>query len=269
MPLAKSLAGWDNTLWRLGDDLLVRLPRRAEAAPLAVNEQRWLPTLAPRLPLPIPVPLRVGRPTRDFPWTWSIVPWLDGRPGDVTEITRPDDSAETLGRFLRALHEPAPIDAPLNAYRGVALTERTGSFEERITALEGEVDVDEIRQVWDGARAARPWQGPPMWLHGDLHPANILVADGMVSAVIDFGDVCAGDPAADLGAAWMLLPRSVMPRFVAAYGGLDPDLEQRALGWAVLFALMLLEIGLGGRPSYEAVGRWTLARSVENCDRPS
>ncbi len=122
-------------------------------------------------------------------------------------------------------------------------------------------------RVWDSARAACPWQGPPMWLHGDLHPANILVADGKVSAVIDFGDVCAGDPATDLGAAWMLLPERAMPRFDAAYGGLDSDLERRALGWAVLFALMLLEIGLDSRPSYEAVGRWTLARSVEHCDR--
>ncbi len=269
MSLVKSVAGWDNTLWRLGNDLLVRLPRRSEAAPLALNEQRWLPTLAPRLPLPIPVPVRVGRPSKDFPWTWSIVPWLDGRPGDVTTITRPDDSAEALGRFLRALHAPAPIDAPLNAYRGVALSERTDSFSDRIAALEGEVDVDGIRRVWDSARGACPWQGPPMWLHGDLHPANILVAHGKVSAVIDFGDVCAGDPATDLGAAWMLLPKWAMPRFAAAYGGLDSDLERRALGWAVLFALMLLEIGLDGRPSYEAIGRLTLARSVEHCGRTS
>jgi aminoglycoside phosphotransferase (APT) family kinase protein len=267
MPLEEFGAGWDNTLWRLGNELIVRLPRRMAAAPLTVNEQRWLPELAPRLPLPVPSPVRVGRPTRTYPWSWSIVPWFDGIPGDNTRISRPDDAAESLGRFLRALHEPAPFDAPLNAYRGVALTERADTFGYRISALEGEVDVKATRRVWDRALAAPPWSGPPVWLHGDLHPANILVDDGTVTAVIDFGDLCAGDPATDLCAAWMLLPDSAIPQFASAYGDLDPDLERRSLGWAILFALMLLEIGLDDRPSYEAVGRWTLARSVEHSDR--
>jgi aminoglycoside phosphotransferase (APT) family kinase protein len=267
MALVECGSGWDNTLWRLGDDLLVRLPRRMEAVALTTNEQEWLPKLAPRLTLPIPTPVRVGRPTIDFPWPWSIVPWLDGLAGDCTEITRPDAAALSLGRFLRALHEPAPIKAPVNPYRGVPLSARATDFADRIAALDGEIDVPATRQVWDRAIAAHPWQGPPLWLHGDLHPANILIVGGTLSAVIDFGDLCAGDPATDLAAAWMLLPVAAIPKFSSAYSGLDADLECRALGWAVLFALMLFAIGLNDRPSYLAVGQSTLAKVIEDSDR--
>jgi aminoglycoside phosphotransferase (APT) family kinase protein len=238
-----------------------------EAVALTTNEQEWLPKLAPRLTLPIPTPVRVGRPTIDFPWPWSIVPWLDGLAGDRTEITRPDAAALSLGRFLRALHEPAPIKAPVNPYRGVPLSARATNFADRIAALDGEIDVPATRQVWDRAIAAHPWQGPPLWLHGDLHPANILIIGGTLSAVIDFGDLCAGDPATDLAAAWMLLPVAAIPKFSSAYSGLDADLECRALGWAVLFALMLFAIGLNDRPSYLAVGQSTLAKVIEDSDR--
>jgi aminoglycoside phosphotransferase (APT) family kinase protein len=269
MALVEYGSGWDNTLWRLGDDLLVRLPRRMEAVALTTNEQEWLPELAPRLPLPIPTPVRVGRPTINFPWPWSIVPWLDGLPGDGTEITRPHAAADSLGRFLRALHEPAPIEAPDNPYRGVPLSARAANFADRVAALDGEIDVQATRQVWDRAIAARPWQGPALWLHGDLHPANILITGGTLSAVIDFGDLCAGDPATDLAAAWMLLPAAAIPKFGVAYGGFDADLECRTLGWAVLFALMLFAIGLNDRPSYLAVGQSTLAKVIEDSDSRS
>ena len=267
MALWKFGAGWDNTLWRLGEDFLVRLPRRAAAAPLMINEQRWLPELAPRLPLPIPAPVRIGRPSSEYPWAWSIVAWIDGRPGDVTTIDPPDHAATTLGRFLRALHQPASEDAPENNYRGVALEDRSKAFDDHMAALDGKVDAVGVRRVWDRALGAQPWQGPPLWIHGDLHPANILVRAGRLAAVIDFGDLTGGDPATDLAATWMLLPDSAVPALVDAYGGFDPDLEIRALGWAILFALMLLAIGLGGHSTYEAVGRATLARTIAYSDR--
>lgn len=267
LPIGAFGAGWDNTLWRLGESLIVRLPRRAVAAPSVVNEQRWLPELAPRLSLPIPAPIRAGLPNEDFPWCWSVVPWLDGLPGDDTIVTRPDDAAEALGCFLRELHRPAPVDAPENPFRGVPVTVRADTFDERMTALADEIDVGAIRRVWDGAVSARPWHGPPVWLHGDLHPANMLISDGTLAAVIDFGDLCAGDPATDLAAAWMLLPPSTMPLFDAACGGLGPDLVHRSLGWAVLFASMLLAIGLDDRPSYETVGRSTIANAISYFDR--
>jgi aminoglycoside phosphotransferase (APT) family kinase protein len=217
LPLARLDAGWDNTLWRLGDELLVRLPRRLLSAPLTMYEQRWLPELARRLPLPIPAPVRVGRPSADYPWSWSVVPWLGGGPGDRTAITEPADAAGRLGRFLRALHHQAPSDAPQNPFRGVPLRHRAATFEERLAQLAGEIEVEATQRVWDQAVTADRWAGPPMWLHGDLHPANTLIADGTLGAVIDFGDICAGDPATDLAGSWMLLPASAMPLFAAAY----------------------------------------------------
>jgi aminoglycoside phosphotransferase (APT) family kinase protein len=252
-------AGWDNTPWRLGDDFLVRLPRRELAAGLALHEQRWLPELAPRLPLPIPEPVRVGRPGGRYPWPWSVVPLLAGSPGDQTPVTDPHDTAVRLGRFLRALHQEAPSDAPDNPYRSGTFASRT-DVDNRIATLASEIDVDATRRTWDRAVTAGPWTGPPVWLHGDLHPANTLVAGGTLAAVIDFGDLCGGDPATDLAGAWMLLPTAVMGIFNRAYGGVDADLERRSLGWAVIFGLILLEIGLRDRPTYEVVGRSTLDR---------
>ena len=135
-----------------------------------------------------------------------------------------------------------------------------------MTALADEINVGAVRRVWDGAVSARPWNRALVWLHGDLHPANILISDGTLAAVIDFGDLCAGDPATDVAAEWMLLPPSTIPLFDAAYGGLGSDLVRRSLGWAVLFASMLLAIGLDNRPSYEIVGRSTLTRAIESSD---
>ena len=260
LPLVEMQPGWDNSLWRLGDDLLVRLPRRALAAPLTAHEQRWLPELAPLLPLPIPVPVRVGAPTFGFPWPWSVVPWLEGSPGDRAAITQPDESAARLGGFLRALHRPAPAGAPHNPYRSIPLAERAAGFDGFVSRMEDGVDVAGARRVWEQSLAAKPWPGPPLWLHADLHPANTLFADGLLAAVLDFGDLCAGDPATDLAAAWLLLPASAQPVFLAAYGGVDDDTRRRSLGWAVLFALMLVSIGTDGRPTYGTAGRAALER---------
>ena len=260
LPLTRLDEGWDNVLWRLGPGLLVRAPRRQAAASLAVNEQRWLPELAPRLPLPVPVPVRVGRPGAAFPWSWSVVRWLPGTPGDRAQLGQPEESARRLGLFLRSLHQAAPVDAPRNPYRGLPLVQRAPLFEARFAELGSSIDRSATRRVWDRALAARQWTESPVWLHGDLHPANVLVELGTLSAVIDFGDMCAGDPATDLAGAWMLLPATAIPAFAEAYGGIDSELERRTLGWAVLFALMLISIGHGGRPSYQRVGESTLAR---------
>ena len=266
LPLAELDAGWDNMLWRLGDELLFRLPRRRTAAPLLLNEQRWLPEIAPRLPLPVPVPVRVGRPSEEFPWPWSVVPWLHGTPGDRATLTDPDESARRLGLFLLSLHEEAPVDAPRNPHRSVTLAQRTLDFEARLTDLAPGIDQRAARRVWDRALSARPSTLPPVWIHGDLHPANVLVERGALCAVLDFGDVCAGDPATDLAGAWLLLPAAAQSTFAATYGAVDPDLERRTLGWAILFALMQIAIGNDGRPTYKRVGESALARAVEGSD---
>ncbi len=255
-------AGFDNVMWHLGEDLLVRIPRRVIAADLIENEQRWLPELAERLPLPVPVPLRKGRPSGAYPWCWSVVPWIDGHPGDRTPVTDVEESAKRLGAFLRAMHVPAPPEAPDNPYRSGPVVSRADTFEERLEKLAGHVDEPRVRALWDDALASPPYGGAPLWLHGDLHPANTLVRDGAVAAVIDFGDLCAGDPAVDIGAAWMSLRDEGMEGFWASYGDPQPDLVRRARGWAVLFSLMLFEIGLEGRPSYAEIGRSTLEQMV-------
>lgn len=257
LTLVRQADGWDNRLWRLGDELLVRLPHRPLAASLVVHEQRWLPELAPRLPLPVPVPVRTGVPGSGFPWPWSVVPWFVGEPATVGRAN-PRAVARQLGRFLRALHVEAPAEAPYNSYRSVPLALRAAGLEARLVRVGW-------RRVWDDALAAAPHGGPPVWVHGDLHPANVLVAEGNLAAVIDFGDVCAGDPAVDLAAIWMLLPPSAHAHFRVAYGPIDDHLRRRARGWAVVFGTMLMAVGsdprpAGGRPLYVSTGRRTLAR---------
>lgn len=263
-PLKRLGEGWDNTLWRLGDDLLVRLPRRAMSAPLALHEQRWLGELAARLPLPIPAPVRMGRPSGDYPWHWSVVPWINGVPGDRAPLTNPADAASRLGSFLRALHREAPADAPHNPYRGVPLSDRAARYTDALADLATTIDSSATERVWESALTADPWTEPRVWLHGDLHPANVLVEGGTLVGIVDFGDVCGGDPATDIAGAWMLLPAMAMPNFIESYGPVERHLERRSLGWAVLFALMLIQIGRDDpRPRYEAVGRATLDRAIE------
>jgi aminoglycoside phosphotransferase (APT) family kinase protein len=253
-------AGFDNELWRLGDDLAVRIPRRAVAAELLANEQRWLPDLARRLPLPVPAPVRIGAPSRLYPWPWSVVPWLEGDPGDQVPVSDSEDAGRRLGRFLAALHRPAPPSAPFNPWRSVPLSVRAEIFQARLAHLGPAGEQARLLEIWHAALGAASHAGPPVWIHGDLHPANTLIGDGTLAAVIDFGDLCAGDPATDIAAVWLLLPPDGAGAFAAAYGGLDPATEARSLGWASLFGLMLLELGTHGRPTYEQMARAGLDR---------
>ncbi|WP_236654318.1 aminoglycoside phosphotransferase family protein [Streptacidiphilus anmyonensis] len=232
--------GWDNLVCRLGAEFLVRLPRRAVAAELLAHEQRWLPRLAARLPLPVPVPVRTGQPSEAYPWAWSIVPYLPGR---IAATTPPDDlgaAATALGGFLAALHTPAPADAPVSAFRGIPLAGRAEGVLAALAHVPDAADREAARRVWEGALAAPTWDGPPLWLHGDLHPANLLVDRGRLSALIDFGDLTSGDPATDLAVAWMLLPREQRADLRRAYGRADDATWERARGWALALGLVFL-----------------------------
>ena len=250
-PLKLGARGWDNQLWRLGDDLAVRLPWATESADeLLRKEHAWLPGLAPHLPLPVPVPQRLGEPSERFPRPWIVTTWVPGEPADRAPVTRAEETADSLAAFLTALHRPAPDGVPAGRGRGVPLAGLADGFAEGLAkAVELELipDPDAVRAVWDDAVAAPAWTGPALWLHGDLHPANVLTANGTLCGVIDFGDLCAGDPACDLAAPWTLLPDGFTDRFHEAYlPGVDSATRRRARGWAAMRALGGILVGHAG-----------------------
>ncbi|MGW7330369.1 aminoglycoside phosphotransferase family protein, partial [Streptomyces sp. NPDC054840] len=256
-PVRFGARGWDNQLWRLGEDLAVRLPWATPTADaLLRKEHAWLPALAPGLPLPVPVPQRIGEPSERFPRPWIVTTWVPGEPADRAPATDATDAADALAAFLTALHRPAPEGAPVGNYgRGGPLADQADGFADGLTSAteQGLIpDPDTVRAVWEDAAAAPAWEGPAMWLHGDLHPANVLTAGGTFCGVIDFGDLCVGDPACDLAAPWVLLPDGACDRFHAAYlPGPDDATLRRARGWAVLRALggiLIGEAGVHGRP---------------------
>jgi aminoglycoside phosphotransferase (APT) family kinase protein len=254
--------GWDNAMFRVGGDLVARLPRREMAVRPLVNEQRWLPVLAPALPLPVPAPARIGQPGFGYPWPWSIVPFLPGEAASRTPPADPAEAAVSLGGFLAALHVPAALDAPLNQFRGVPLAHRAEQVMANLELAGDQVDQAAFTAGWKTALAAPTWDGPPVWLHGDLHPANVLVDRGRVSGVIDFGDITSGDPAIDLSVAWMMLPPGCHGAFQHAYhaaGGRparDP-VWVRARGWALVLALVFLAHS-ADNPQQHAIGKRTM-----------
>ncbi|MEU7895207.1 aminoglycoside phosphotransferase family protein [Nonomuraea sp. NPDC049152] len=267
LDLHLAATGWSNQLWRLDDELAVRLPRRAQASSGLRNEQQWLPSLAPRLPLPVPTPLRMGEPCARFPWPWMVTTWVPGEPGDRVSITDGERAGDSLATFLRAFHLEAPADAPANPLRGVPLSTLALEFDRRVQDVASRIAVDDVRAVWDEAVSAPEWEGPPVWLHGDLHPANVVVSSGTLFGVIDFGELCAGDPATDLAAAWLLLPSDAAARFFDAYAKADKAMIRRARGWAVHISVGLMCIGQawerglpGGQPTWGRAGREALDR---------
>jgi len=248
LPIRVVGSGWDNAMFRLGDDLALRLPRRTVAVQLLLNEQAWLPRLKDQLPLPIPAPVRTGVATERFPWPWSITPWMVG---ETADLSLPDaDQGERLADFFRALHRPAPAEAPRNPVRGVPLSSRIEAFQSRLPALGPAISwLDQpIMAIWEEALAA-PDDAEPTWIHGDLHPRNVLVDQGQLSAVIDWGDMAQGDRASDLAAVWMLLPDlGAREAAIAGCPEVSQATWQRARGWAVLYGVMLMAAGLADDP---------------------
>ncbi|ASO21641.1 aminoglycoside phosphotransferase (APT) family kinase protein [Actinoalloteichus hoggarensis] len=259
--------GWGNQMWRLGDELAVRMQRRDPTPEPQLKERRWLPVLAPHLPLPVPTPVRFGEPSERFPKHWTVTTWVHGEPLDLGSISRGAHAADTLADFLRALHVSAPAEAPTATDRGAHPRDCTGGFEDFRQAVALDDLAADVRAVWDDAVAAPAWDGPPVWLHGDLHPANVVVSDGTLAGVVDFGDLCAGDPAWDLAAAWVLLPSGTAARFFAAYARADEATIRRARGLAAMKCLFLMLMGQngdrglpGGKPHWGPAGRAALDR---------
>ena len=234
--------GWDNTTFRLGSELLVRLPSADVYSAHVDKEQRWLPTLASELPLPIPEPVAKGRPSPTFPRPWSIYRWLTGDPSTADRITDLASFAHDLATFLVALQRVDPMDGPPpgehNFFRGGALAIYDPETVQAIRGLSGEIDVTAVSEVWQAALAAT-WHGAPVWVHGDMAPSNLLVIDGRLSAIIDFGCCAIGDPACDLVIAWTFFFGESRKVFRSALR-LDEATWARARGWALWKALVTL-----------------------------
>jgi aminoglycoside phosphotransferase (APT) family kinase protein len=260
LPIAHFADGWDCSVWRLGDELAVRLPRRALAAPLILHEQTVLPTIAARLStsgVGIPAPVVDGRPGFGYPWSWSIVPWFDGSAGLSIARAQRTGWATPLARALRALHVTAPANHPVNPVRGVPLARRARPVAGRIESLRGRIDsaaLANAEQLWNAALDAAPWSHAPVWIHGDLHPGNVIACGSELTAIIDFGDITAGDPAYDLAVAWLAFDAVGRTEFIAATGDrYDSATWTRAHGWAAVVALILLDQS-DDNPDYAALG---------------
>jgi aminoglycoside phosphotransferase (APT) family kinase protein len=253
--------GTDNALYRLGESMVVRLPRQpGKVRPLA-KEHEWLPRLAPHLPLDVPLPLVQGVPSEGFPLAWSIFSWLDGEPVTQAPIADLNEGARELAGFIAALQRIDTVGAPApgdhNAARGVPLERRDPMTRAAIAALEGTIDTAAVSAEWERALAAPAWEGPPLWLHGDLDARNLLVRDGRLSGVVDFGCLGVGDPAYDVMAAWKLFAGESREVFRACLA-VDDATWTRSRGLAVSQAVMALSYYTPATNAvlYAEAGRW-------------
>jgi len=261
-PVEFASSGFDNEIHRIGADHAIRLPRRSIAAQLVEHEQQWLPELAPDLPLKIPTPVHAGHPALGYPWSWSVVPWLPGIPLVHSPRLDPSRLADDLARFLNALHRPAPDGAPENPFRGTPLPSRDESVRKHARVAEG-IDRVAAISLWDELVDTPEWGEEPLWIHGDLHPLNMLVHGGRLSAIIDWGDIAAGDPATDLAVAWMLFETDERNRFrqsleVSGHS-VGVHTWNRARGWALTLALAYIA-NSADSPTLRRIGTTTLDR---------
>lgn len=258
LPLHRAAEGWDNVTWRLGDTYAIRLPRRERATPLIRHEQQALPLIAPALSavgVHTPLPIASGTPDQHFPWAWSLLPWLPGERALDHPLADNLRWADQLARALLALHVPAPATAPVNPVRGIPLANRDAFIRRRVDGIDAATG-DALREIWQQGLDAAPTR-ERVWIHGDLHPGNILVADGHLSALIDFGDVTGGDPAYDLAVAWQAFDAAGRERFRAALADrYDAATWTRARAWAAAIAAILLDKS-DDRDDFRALGRST------------
>lgn len=232
--------GTDNALYRVGDDMVARLPRRERTVGTLEKERRWLPRLAPLLPLAVPLPLANGMPAEGYPFTWSVYRWLRGEDATMQRVTDPKRLATDLAQFVAALQQidsaGGPSPGEHNFFRGEPLAARDASTRAAIASLRGTIDVGNATAAWEAALRSPEWDRRPVWIHGDLDSRNLLLEQGRLSAVIDWGGLGVGDPACEVMVAWKVLSADTRDIFRAALS-VDESTWARARGWALSQAL--------------------------------
>lgn len=246
-------AGTENALYRLGDDMVVRLPRIDWAVGGGDKDFQWLPRLAPLLPVAIPVPLAKGTPAEGYPWEWGVYPWLEGENPTVGRIADPSALIRDVVQFVDALHRVDLADGPPTR-RGAPLEGQDESARAALVDLEGMIDTDAAVAAWDEALETPAWSGPPVWIHGDLLPGNLLLEGGRLTGVIDWSLLGTGDPACDLIIAWGLLPTEARDVFRAELD-VDDATWARGRGWALSIALIALPYYKDTNPVFANVAR--------------
>ncbi len=252
--------GWDNRTFHLGEDMTVRLPSNEEYAPAVEKEQFWLPKLAPLLPLRIPTPLAQGMPTHEYPWRWSIYKWLDGDTAEKAYIHNLSKFAVDLAQFLIAFQKIDAGSGAHNFYRGSSLLSIYDSeTRQSIDRLADKIDAEAATRVWNIALSSK-WENAPVWFHGDIAVGNLLVQNGQLSAVIDFGSIGVGDPACDLAIAWTFFKDESRDAF-RYHLPLDNATWERGRGWALWKALIVCA-GLCGAKPLEVKKSWLVINEV-------
>ena len=255
--------GWDNRTFRLGDDLVARLPSAACYAAQVEKEHRWLPVLAPSLPLAIPTPVGLGRPADGYPWPWSIYRWLDGEITSSAHVTNWNDVGVDLARFLVALRgidtTGGPEPGAHNFHRGGSLTTYDTQVRQALAKLEGHINAAAVTPIWEAALATT-WHDAPVWLHGDVSPANLLFSEGRLHALIDFGMLGVGDPACDLVIAWTMFQGESRDIFRAATN-LDEGTWARGRAWA-LWKALIVAAKLTDTNAQESAAPWRVINEV-------
>ena len=255
-------AGTDNALFRLGNEMVVRLPRIDWAVENVDKEFKWLPQLGPLLPVSIPVPLGKGVPTKEYPWPWSVYRWLEGSNPIVGHLPEPVLFVHDLVAFIQALHKVELQSGPISN-RGVPLEKKDAETRKALRQLEGMVDIPAVTALWETALNVSPWSKPPVWVHGDLSPGNLLIQNGRLSAAIDFGNLGIGDPACDLLIAWNLLPAELRQAFRTELG-VDDATWERGKGWALSTAIIALPYYKDTNPVLANNARHVLKEIIED-----
>lgn len=231
--------GTDNALYRLGDDMVVRLPRHAVSVPALRTELRWLPMLAPHITLQVPVPLARGMPGEGYPFEWGVARWLDGEPATPDRLADAHQTTLDLASFILALHRIEATEGPAPGGRGGPLAQRDEPMRGAMAHLGEHIDGHAVRAVWEDALAAPAWDRPGVWIHGDLDARNVLARNGRVSGVVDWGSMAIGDVACDVMVAWKMVPAAERNTFRRELG-VDDATWRRARGWAMSQSIIAL-----------------------------